>query len=415
VSVLKKAYDLYSVESLDDILGNEHAIAKMRGFCKDVNRGTSRTPLMLFGQSGIGKSASVHLLAKENDWNVVELNASDYRDRETIERRLMSAATSKSLLGSRNLIILDEIDETVAGFDKGIGPAISGLVEKSKNPIIFIVNNMWDRSIMFLRGKVDPIEFKRLAPDTIHRILLRLCRRFSFKVSDSSLQIIANRSNGDARSAINDMAVIMGAEDEDEVTEAIGLRYRKIDIFNALDKIFLTNTISSSLRAVMSTDVTNDMLIKWIDENIPKRYSSSEELLEAFDSLSYASIFSTRAMRSQYYTYWRYMNVLMSSGVALSKRRYPDSMRGYTFPRVIKDLSGSKASRSQEKAIAAKLQRIFHSSIRKIMRNEMRMLSRLVEKSMKESKDAKGEVMDYLASAYLLDEKEIKYMLSMNS
>lgn len=408
-------YNIYGVESLDQILGNEHSITKMREFCKDVNKGIRRTPLLVFGPAGTGKSASVHLLAKEYDWNVVELNASDYRDKETIENRLISAATSKPLLSRKNLILLDEIDEIAARFDKGAGSAIASLINQSKNPIIFIANDMWDQSITFLRGKVDVVEFRRLQADTVQRALLSLCKRLSITTNKASIEMIAHRANGDVRSAINDLSVIAGTGEDEELTEVIGLRDRKIDIFNTLDKIFMTNTISASLRATTSTDLTNDMLIKWIDENIPKRYRQGAEMFAAFDALAYASVFATRANRSQYYTYWRYMNVLMSGGVALSKSQHPNSGSGYSFPRVIKELSGSKASRNQEKTIAAKLQRRFHSSVKDIVKSELVILSRITAQSIKDNKDQEDEIRDHLMSTYMLDDKEIDYMLERNS
>jgi replication factor C large subunit len=408
-------YDLYSVESSEEILGNDYAVGKIREFCRDVNKGEKHAPLMIYGPSGIGKSAAVHILAKENGWNVVELNASDYRDKETVDSRLISAATSRPLMGGRNLILLDEIDEIAARFDKGAGVAIGNLISQAKNPIIFIANDMWNQSITFLRGKVNPIQFKRLMPETVHNVLLNLCKRLSLKANATSVQMISNRAKGDARSAINDMSVIIGTGKDEEMTEAIGLRDRKMDVFNVLDKIFMNHTLSAPLRAIANTDLTNDMLIKWIDENIPKRYKDSDELMAAFDSLAYASMFSTRAIRAQYYTYWRYMNVLMSGGVALAKKRYPDSIGGYAFPKVIKDLSGSKVSRNVEINIAIKLQRVFHSSIRKIVKNEMIMLSKSIAKSIRENADSRNEIISQLAATYLLEEKEIDYILSLNS
>jgi len=403
-------YDLYAVDSLDGVLGNEHQIAKLRSFARDINKGRACTLLLIYGPTGTGKSLSASLLAKENGWNIVELNASDYRDKETIASRMLSAATSRSLFGNKNLILLDEIDETSSGFDKGSAPAINNLIARSKSPIIFIANDMWDQSISFLRGKTEPLEFRRLTPDTVQKILTKIVAKFRLEISKDIIDMIANRANGDARGAINDMSVLIGADED--ATEVLGLRDRKSDIFYALDRIFLTNTIAAPLKAVTGTDVTNEMLMRWLDENIPKRYTSSDDMYAAFDSLSRASAFASRAQRSQYYTYWRYMNVLMSSGVALSKRHPPESRVAYSFPRVIKELSGSKASRSQEREIAAKLQRVFHSSTSDIIRNEMRMLSRIVAKSISEAKCTKEGAVEELERTYRLDEKEVDYMLS---
>jgi replication factor C large subunit len=342
---------------------------------------------------------------------VVELNASDYRDRESIERRLLSAATSKSLFGKRNLILLDEIDEMAGSFDRGGGAAIASLIGKSKNPMIFIANDMWDQSISFLRGKTDAIEFKKLSPDTLRKILANVSDRFSMGISKVVIDMIANRSNGDARSAINDMSVLVGAENDTEVTEVIGLRDRKIDVFYLLDRIFTTNTLSAPLRAMAGTDIENDMLIKWLDENIPKRYTYSNDMNAAFNSLALASKFAARAQKKQYYTYWRYMNVMMSSGVALAKSHNPEARTAYSFPRVIKELSSSKGSRNQEREIAEKLSGTFHTGRSRIIREEMRMLSKIVNKAIGEKSITEEEARDELMKTYRLGEKEVDYLL----
>lgn len=408
-------YDFYEVTSLRGILGNEEAISLLEGFSNDIDAGKNRTPLLLFGPPGTGKTASVHALAAERGWNVVELNASDCRDKETIERRMSAASKSMTLFHKRNLILFDEIDELAPRFDKGAGSAIAELITDSKNPVIFIANDMWDQSISFLRGKTETVEFKRLAPPTIMRIISNVCRRLSIKLSTEVMDMIANRSNGDARSALNDVFVVMGSDED--ITEVIGLRDRKTDVFKVLDKIFLTGAgraMGSQLRSIPNTDLTNEMLMNWIDENVAKRYKQSEERKRAFDSLSCASMFLARAARSQYYTYWRYMNVFMLSGVALAKDGYPDTTERYTFPKFIKDLSASKNDRRKEVEIAEKLQRHFHSSIKGIRKSEMKMLARIV-KRMKEEGATKSDVEDEFMRRFQLEDKEVEYLAGMHN
>ncbi|MDE1833473.1 MAG: replication factor C large subunit [Candidatus Micrarchaeota archaeon] len=398
------AMDIYGVGSLAEIVGNEESMRRLTLFASDIENGTKRTPLLVYGPSGIGKTAAVHLLAEEKGWNVVELNAGDYRDKETIEQRLISAATSRTLFGKKNLVLLDEIDELASRFDKGASGAISQLISTAKNPVIFIANDMWDQKISFLRGKVDPVEFKRVDPVAISKLLYRICDRFSVKVSKESVELISSRSNGDVRSAINDLYAIMGSEAE--ATDVIGLRDRKIDVFNLLDKIFFANTLAAPLRSIAGSDLDNDMLIKWLDENIPKRYVAQGDMRVAFDSLASATMFSTRAMRAQYYTYWRYMNVMMSSGVALAKSRYPDTMQRYAFPKVIRSLSTSKGTRRSDMEIARKLQIMFHASASRIVKNEMRMLARMIKAQMKDGDPE--EINDQMMRLYRLEKDEVK-------
>ena len=399
-------YNLYELGSIEELLGNEEAIQALESFSKDTEDGQSRKPLLIHGPSGIGKTAAAHLLALEHKWNVVELNASDYRDKETIERRLISASTSRTLFGKRNLIILDEIDELASGFDKGAAAAISNLINGSKSPIIFIANNMWDQNISFLRSKVEPVQFRKLSDSNVAKILSRVSKKLAIDVDKELVATIAARSNGDARSAINDLYVVM--DSKRDVIEVIGMRDRKIDVFAMLDKVFYSNTVLMPLIAISNTDLSNDMLISWLDENIPKRYLYAEDMYKAFDSLSSASMFATRAVRSQYYTFWRYMNVLMSSGVALAKNHYPDSKNRYSFPSVIKELSGSKGMRKDDKTIAKKLQRYLHLSVSRIVRVEMKIVAQNIKKVMEN--DSK-QAYESLMNTYQLEEKEVDYLV----
>ncbi|MDE1868827.1 MAG: replication factor C large subunit [Candidatus Micrarchaeota archaeon] len=400
--------EIYRIDSLAMILGNTEALRTLRTFAQEVNSGTKRRPIMIHGPSGIGKTIAAHLLADEYKWNVVELNASDYRDKETIEKRLISASTSRTLSGKRNLILLDEIDELATRFDAGASGAINKLIESAKNPIVFIANDPWSSDISFLRGKVDNVEFRKLAPIVVSNILLGIGKRLGLNVSKENIDLIANRSNGDARSAINDFYVLIGCDDD--ATEVIGLRDRKIDVFNTLDKIFASHTLGMPLRAAANTDLDNDMLIKWIDENIPKRYRDNADMHRAFAMLSNATIFSTRAMRSQYYTYWRYMNVMMSSGVALAKSRAPDTTVRYMFPSTIKSLSSSKTMRKTDKEIASKLQRSFHASVSSIIKDEMRMLS-LIAKAEISAGAEHEHIYDSFMSSYQLEKKEVDHIM----
>jgi replication factor C large subunit len=405
--------EFYRLTSLDELLGNESAVEKLMGFASDIDDCKARKPLLIYGPSGTGKTAAVHLLADKHHWNIVEMGANDYRDEASVERRLIAAATSRSIFGKRNVIILDEIDELAAGFDKGAGSAIGTLMKESRNPIIFIANDMWDRSITFLRTKTDPVQFRRLPAETIAKLLQRACRRMELHVDNKQIELISQRSSGDARSALNDLFAIAGSVED--VTEVLGLRDKKMDVFELLDKIFFSSSASAPLRAIMNTDLSNDMLINWLDENIPRRYPKASEMRKAYDSLSLATVFSTRAVRAQYYAYWRYMNAFMSSGVGLAKEEYPDRRYGYVFPQRIKTLSGTKENRKQNAAIAKKLQGRFHASIADIVRGELEMIAAQAAHEISCGHAKQEDIIESLMSDYGLDEQEAKGVVQLHA
>lgn len=401
----------YEVNEIGLIKGNDTAISAMLEFARSVSNGANPKPLLLYGPPGTGKTSAAKMLANKEGWNIVEMNASDYRDKDTIKKTLLSAATSRSLFAGRTLILLDEIDDMNKRFDSGAGSAITEVISKSRNPIIFIANDMWDQSISFLRNKTTPVQFKKLNQLTITSILSDISSKLGLDVNKDMILAISGRSNGDARSAINDMMVLAGTQNDS--LEVIGFRDRKKDIFGVLDGIFMSNTLTAPMRAVSSSDLSNDMLMQWINENITNRYSEPADLERAFTMLSRASFYFNRAQKAQYYTYWRYMNVLMSSGVALSKSTYPNTFKRYEFPKNIKELSGSKAERGSAAQIAKKLQKRLKSSISRIVSEDLPMVSAIINDSFEKGAE-KSEVYDFFAKTFDMDAKEVDWLASFS-
>ena len=245
--------DFYRVESFEDLFGNSEAISKVRMFAAEIKAGKKRRPLLLYGPSGTGKTSLVLLLARIEGWNVIEFNASDYRDKDSITMKLLPASTSSTLFGNKNIIFLDEIDELATRFDKGANSAIIELIERSKHPIIFTANDRWSQKISFLRDKVDYVEFKKLGKLELENLINHICKKFGAEISKDNVEVIVQMSNGDARSAINDLFAVLGSTED--AYDIIGIRDRKIDVFNLLDHIFLANSFAGPLRALASTDL----------------------------------------------------------------------------------------------------------------------------------------------------------------
>ncbi|MCL5093305.1 MAG: AAA family ATPase, partial [Candidatus Marsarchaeota archaeon] len=188
----------YVVNEIEQIKGNDTAISAMLEFSRAVSNGANPRPLLLHGPPGTGKTSAARALANKEGWNIVELNASDYRDRDTIKKTLLSAATSRSLFAGKTLILLDEIDDMNKRFDSGAGSAITEVISKSMNPIIFIANDMWDQSISFLRNKTTPVQFKKLNQLTITSILSDISSKLGLNADKDMVLAISGRSNGDA-------------------------------------------------------------------------------------------------------------------------------------------------------------------------------------------------------------------------
>ncbi len=398
---------LYEPRKLADVVGNRDSIAAMRLFAESVNSGHKRKPIMIYGPSGTGKSAAVYALASEYGWEVVELSASEYRDSDTIERVLFPAAMSNNVFGNRNLILLDEIDELASRFDTGAAASLAKLMNAARNPVIFVANDYWDRRISFLRNAVDKIEFKKVDMVSIASLLERAAAANGIDVDRDTLTAIARRANGDVRSALNDLFAFVGGGDREEIMHSIGQRDVKRDVFETLDRIFYSNTLVAPLGAAASCDVDKDMLMRWIEENIARRYRKLEDMREAFASLSDATIYSSRANVSQQYGLWRYMNAMLSSGVALAKTDYPDSRERYSFPRLVSDLSRAKERKASELEIAEKLQGKVHANLREIRATVLPLISSMMAAAKKGGDEGAAE---FLEATYGLDRNDVKML-----
>ena len=405
---MPKIYDPFDVPSLSHIVGNRRAISAIQAFAGDIDSGRRRTPLMLSGPPGVGKSSAMRLLAAEHGWNLIELTASDYRDRETLSRLLTAPASSRGLFSSVNFILFDEIDDLSARFDKGASTAILKLIKESKNPVAFIANDRWNQKISFLRNITEPVDFTKLSREEVSAVLLSVSKRHGIETSQEIMERIAYISGGDARCAINDLVAMAGATPDD--ADVLGIRDRNTEIFKLLDSIFFSNTISAPMRSAMNSGIENSMLFQWIEENLPKRYRSSSDLAAALNSLSYATVFESRASRLQYYGLWRYMSALATAGVALSKEDYPSNTERYSFPHAIMELSRSKSSRGSSAELAAKMKRSIHSNVRTIISDYIPLISAMVRASIKES--GKEELEDFMLSKFALEPKDVEKLES---
>ena len=399
--------DKYAPNTLAGIVGNYNAVKQLGEFASKVHKGERTKPIMIFGATGTGKTSAAHALAYGNGFELLELSASDYRDTARLEKVLLPASRSMGLFSKNILILLDEIDELSRKFDAGAESAISRLVRNSRQPVVFTATDFWDQKISFLRNMVDKVEFKKVTSADMERLLDGIAKKEGVEVKPEIIKEIARRSDGDVRGAINDLEAMMGAGPE--LLENIGMRDRKMEVFGVLDRIFTSRDFQRPRNAVAKSDVDMGMLINWVDENIPKRYPMNDELGQAYESLSRASMFYEKAQRKNYYGYYRYASVLASSGVAMANNGRVTMLRQYAFPSNIRYLAASKKDRNEMNSIAERLSPVLHTNKKVIIRSYMPMIKAAIEGSMKRLGAEKTR--EIMAMQFSLYEDDIEAIL----
>ena len=104
-----------------------------------------RRALLLVGPSGVGKTALVCALAAQQNLEIVETNASDFRTADEIEAKVGGAARQASLFGTKKLILVDEIDGISGTKDRGGIPALVKIIEKTAFPMILTASDISDK------------------------------------------------------------------------------------------------------------------------------------------------------------------------------------------------------------------------------------------------------------------------------
>ncbi len=400
--------DKYSPNTLNGIIGNTAAKNRLMAFGIDVLEGKRVRPLILCGASGIGKTSAAHALAYSNGLELVELNASDYRDAETLSHRVLPLAKTRGLFNKRCLIVFDEIDELSSKFDSGSEKVITTLMKESRHPIIFIVNDYWNRKIAFLRDGPEKVDFKRPEPSEVMELLQKVAAAEKSDITKETISEIVKRSNGDVRAALNDLEIMFGADPD--LIEYLGMRDRKSEIFKVLDRIFLSANFDVARNSLMSTDVDLDMMINWVGQNISSKYQSKANISDAYENLSRASMFNDKASRKSYYGYLRYASVLLSSGVSLANTGSVSTLSHYVFPSAIKQLSRTKKDRTAINEIAMKLSPFLHANRRTIISSHIPIMAMIINMSIE--KYGADAVFDFMEQKYRLEKSEVQVISS---
>lgn len=349
-----------------EIVGNTEAIKTFSDWVNSWSKGVpKKRAAFLYGPPGVGKTVTVEALANDLHMELVEKNASDYRTEDAINRFAGLASQYGSLFGVKRIILLDELDGLTGNADKGGVKAITEIVKTAQCPIVLIANSAYDPRFANLRSYCLLIEFKKPAASEVAKHLKRISDREGIQVDENALKFIAQRSEGDVRSAVNDFQALAQGKKRliyDDVSW-LGYRDRQDSIFNVLKMIIYGRTCLGAKQAVDIADVDIDMLFEWIYENIPAHLSDPHDLAQAMDALSMADVYRGRIRSTQDWSFTRYVIDYMTAGVAMARQR--SRVHGwlpFKFPGRLQSLSRSKAERAMQLSIGFKIKRKCHIS-----------------------------------------------------
>lgn len=341
---------VYKPKHLSEIQGQESAVSSIGSFFSNFKKGKG---LFLYGPTGVGKTASIYAFAKENNYEVLELNASDTRSASGLKDFLSRATGQMSLFATKKLILLDEVDGLSGTKDRGASSVIADFMKKSSFPIVAIGVDVFDKKFSPIKKVSTTVEFSSLKSSDVFSILKASCLRTKIDVDEKDLKSIARNSNGDARAALNDLFSFVIISDSK--TDDTDIRRQTEEIGDVLVRVFKSTDPSIAFGTFDNVNEDLDKIFLWIDQNLPYEYVGSSDLSKAYDVLALADRFFGRIRRWQYYRYYAYCYLLLSVGVALSKEQKSSFPPKYKQPSRLLKYWQANMTYSKRKSIVEKI------------------------------------------------------------
>jgi len=396
----------YRPKRVSEVVGNKDSVKAFVEWMRSWELGKpSKKAVLLYGPAGVGKTSLVLAYAREHGYDVVEVNASDWRNEERMRTVVGESSLQATLDGTtKKIILVDEVDGIAGREDAGGLSALRKIIDETRTPIALVANNPWDPRLASIRDRCLMLQFRRLRKSEVVKRLKEIASMEGIKVTDAALKKLAERSEGDLRSAINDLQAIASGRrvvDVDAV-EALGERNRVREIFQALRIIFNTKSLRAARAALEGLEIDLDMVYAWLIENVPEQIPDPGELAEAYEALARADLFLAKASREQKWKLTRYAIPLMTGGVALARRTKPQGFVKFTFPSKIRLMQRSRAERELRSSIASKIAGKLHLSSSKAIIHMLPYISFIMSRGEQYAK-AMAEYFEFRPS-------EVKYL-----
>ena len=351
----------YRPKKIEDIVGNEEAKATFIEWLKG-KRKTAKKAVLLYGPPGVGKTALVNAAAKEFSFNLIEMNASDTRSEKAVNA-IAKPATSYMALdafsgetkGKGNLLFLDEVDGIAGNEDRGGVSAIIEIIEKSLVPVIMAANDPDIDKLRPLKKVCLLIRFHQTRIPLVIALLQKICLLEHIKAEFEALEHIAQNSKGDVRSAINDLQSLSEENHVLTLQDTMGLSSRNKDISmdETLRGFFSVKSIDEASSLLFRSGVDYDEFLMSVSDNLPKRYTNSDELAVAYEFVSYADIYRGRIGTENWHLLKYFFNALSQAAAVAPQSYKPFEL--ISPPIRIITLFWTKGKRNMLEAICGKI------------------------------------------------------------
>jgi len=355
----------YRPKEPDQLIGNEEARLALSLWLSTWKPGTKAALLM--GPPGTGKTTYVNLLARAKGMNLVDLNASDVRTKDKLQKRMGEAMATVSLFGERSLIFLDEVDGLAGRADIGAVEFIKESVKESQNPIVMAANDPDSDEIKKLSSACVAFRFMPPPPREVEMYLREVARGEGIAVGEEKLRGYVIDAAGDVRQAIN---LLQGSQQASPGEDDSRGRYKDRDrtVSEALNGFFGAADKREAMASLRVLSMSPFEKVREVNRSIVKSGLPAPEMARALEVVSRADVLIGKMMKGGEWRLLRYLDRIFVEelypvvrGAALKYAGqddlpFPVLARVWNDSKKIREVSLRYAARAHTSAMSARSQ-----------------------------------------------------------
>ena len=293
----------YRPKNILDLIGNEDARNSFVEWLTKWKKGTK--PILLVGPPGIGKTTLANLAAKQFDYDLISLNASDVRSKKNIQEILSPVLGNDTIFGTP-MIFIDEVDGIHGRADYGGTEAIIKILKESTVPIVLAANSDLSDKMKSIKKNARVIQFRPLSPRLLRFYLNKILQLENAKISSDSLMKLVAESNGDIRSMINfAQALVTGFNPPTEKS------FESLDIEESINTFYKANSIDEARSILYSLRIDPREKINAFYSSVIGSSISTDDMQRFLQIISTADMLYGKIMKTQQWRLLRYLDAIL--------------------------------------------------------------------------------------------------------
>jgi replication factor C large subunit len=293
----------YRPQNISDMIGNEESRSSIIEWFTKWKKGTK--PLLLVGPPGIGKTTIAYLTAKQFQYDMVGLNASDVRSKSQINEILSPVLGNVSILGIP-MIFIDEVDGIHGRGDYGGAEALIQILKEPTVPIVLAANSNTSDKMKSINKVVKTISFKPIPPRLLKIYLANILKKENVMLSPGSIIKVIDRSRGDIRSMINlTQSLVTGFNPQTDKS------FENINVEDGINGFFKANSFDEARGVLYSMQIDPRLKIDAFYSSIVTSNLDSNTFAKLLEIISEADILYGKILKTQNWRLLRYLNEIL--------------------------------------------------------------------------------------------------------